>query len=162
MRKVNVFGVATIVAAALSSGLAFAQYSTGAHIGAECKLDYPNGGGTPSKVMGVANSHSTGNLNVTCPLARFETVDAPDAVVVEVYDGSGSEGVACRVKCLDYEDHSESQSSLETTTSTGFKVLTIDDTGYEDGKCFMLCEIPDQDGANSFSEVISYTEDWDG
>jgi hypothetical protein len=156
---VKSYGIVTLVVS-LSSGYALAQYSTGAHVGAECQVDYPNEGGTPYKAMTVANNHSVSDLNVTCPLTRFETVDAPEAVVVEVYDGSSSEGVACRVKCLDYIDHSESQSSLETSASTGFKVLTIDDTGYEDGKCFMLCEIPNVNTGTS--EVISYTEDWDG
>jgi hypothetical protein len=165
--------IAVVVAVALfgsvlgTAAVSSAQYNIQIHMGAECR-PFGTLGDSWRTVEGyMVSTHSTENTVVLCPLIR-ETPDVViDEVRVAVEDNhdNANKYVQCKVTCFEDNDYTISSSGTgyegntnSPNTFTGYDTITIsagDITEYNDGRCFLNCEIPDVDNSE-FSAVVSY------
>jgi hypothetical protein len=169
-RVVTILLVGALISSVLgTAATSSAQYNILIHMGAEC---HALSGAIEKTSLGyVINEHAVENRVVLCPLIRDNPDVAINEVLVNVLDQNNDSNhrVRCMVTCYEDNDYTASSSGTgyqdsdnNTTNFVGYDSLTIstsDITEYNDGRCFVNCEIPDGD-MSQYSAIVSYQADY--
>jgi hypothetical protein len=154
-----------------SAAISSAQYNVQIHMGAEC-LVYPTSTNYDKTMNGfIINEHATNSSVYLCPIIRDNPDVAINEVRVAVQDNNNDPNkyVQCKVTCYEDNDYTTSSSGTgyegntnSPSTWTGYATITIsagDITEYNDGRCFLNCQVPDEDTGDLTSAVVSYQVD---
>jgi len=157
MRIGRIAGGAVLVAGLVFSSAAFGE-GEDVYPGTMCtKVSASTGTLYVSSESSIANTNSTNDLEVICPIVRPDAFDAFLFARVIVHDGNDAEAVECSFRCRD--DLSSTFNSVTENSGIeavgNFIVLSLDAPAeFSYGSCYIRCIVPDTDVGTSY--VVNY------